>query len=186
MRFDFPALFDRPDRILFPQLEPEEQIELVLRRHGFTNLPWIVATILLILVPFFIPKLVQLLGLNLAAVPGQILSGALILWYMLVLAYVIESFLSWYFNIFIVTNLHLINVGLNSLLNKNVTQNGLADVESVSSSVTGVFGELFNFGNVVVETAAEKLEINFQSVPQPDFVADRIQDLRSELPEENE
>ncbi len=180
MGFLFPSFFDKPTGFAFAEQEQNEQIELLLRRHWVTNIGWIALAILLFTAPFLLIVLDKMLGLNIVSqVAIKIIVGMLILWYMFTLAYIIEQFLSWYFNIYIVTNQHLIDVNFHSLLSKEILEAGIENVESASSKMSGLSSSIFNFGDVVVQTAAESHQITFDAVPRPDAVADRINDLRA-------
>lgn len=175
----FPAFFDRPDRMRFEGQEEDEVIELLLRQHFITNLPWIFNTLLLVILPGVVfPARVFLTGLGADRVPSSIYIAAAVLWYLLVLAYIITHFLHWYFNIYIVTNKHLVDIDFSNLLSRDKTEVRLDDVQSAKSSLHGIFGSAFNFGDVVVETAAEKQDVAFIAVPQPDVVVERIQGLQ--------
>ncbi len=176
----FPSFFDRPEKIFFELQESDEKIELLLRRHWVTNIGWILTAIILLFLPALFPYLfIQLQGLF-PIPPVDIVMAILIFWYLLVLAYVTENFLSWYFNIYIVTNQHLIDVNFHNLLNKDIVSVQIQDVQSVKPQVKGVFGSVFNYGDLVIETAAENQRIEFSGVPRPDLVADRIQDLQED------
>lgn len=176
----FPAIFVKPPKIRFIEQEEGEDIILFLRQHGIVNIPWILMAILAIFLPAFFIQFDMTFGFNmLRNVSDQILIGGLTIYYLLVLAYIIEQFLFWYFNIYIVTNLHLVDINFFSLLSRDITEVEFRDVQSVSTSVSGIFGSLFNFGNVLVRTAAEKSPISFRRIPRPDFVADQIQDLQT-------
>lgn len=178
----FPAFFDRPENIKFGEQEADENIELLLRRHWVTNLPWIFGSLFAFAVPALVVAIDRELGFNLIPqIPPRILLGSLITWYLLILGYVFEQFLYWYFNIYIVTNKHLIDVNFHSLLYRDVNEAGLLSIETTQSKIRGIFGSLFNFGDVTVLTAAEAHNIKFELVPMPDSVADRIEDLRSSL-----
>ncbi len=174
-----PDLFDNPVNIKYSQQEADEYIELLLRQHKITNVPWIIVAILGIILPFLLPFVDALFFGFLPQIPKEILMAALILWYLLVMAYILEHFLYWYFNVYIVTNLHLVDVTMSSLLSKTTTEVFLKDVESAKTKVAGIFGSLFNFGDVIIETAAERQNIQFIAVPRPDLVAERIQDLQA-------
>jgi uncharacterized membrane protein YdbT with pleckstrin-like domain len=176
----FPSLFDKPAGIGFIEQEPNEHIELFLRQHAIVNLGWIVASI----VAFFVPVLLLQIDLRTGTnfflkIPLQFDIALAVLWYLLLIAYILENFLFWYFNIYIVTNVHLVDVDFYSLMYRKVTEIELKDIENVSSTVKGFFGPLFNFGDVIVETAGNHQDIEFLRVPRPDFVADRIEDLRA-------
>lgn len=175
----FPAFLDHPAKIKFADQEEGEHIELFLRQHWVTNVPWIFTTTLLILFPVVVNKLSQFIDLikNLQTPPEVLLSGWF-LWYMLVAAYVIGKVLGWYFNIYIVTNTHLVDINFHNLLNRDVTEVRLDDIESAKAQIKGILGSLFNFGDLTIETAAERQQICFSLVPKPDFVKERIQDLQ--------
>lgn len=176
----FPALFDRPLKIRFIEQEENERIELFLRRHFITNFGWIVISTVAFILPLAFIQLDQSLGTNIIfQLPFKILIGGLVVYYLLILAYVIESFLFWYFNIYIVTNMHLVDVTLNSLLSRSIIEIELDDIQSVSSQINGLIRSIYNFGQVIIKTGAEQEEIIFEEVPKPDLVADRIQDLRA-------
>lgn len=175
----FPAFFDHPPKISFAEQEENEVIELFLRQHAIVNIPWIVTSIIAIFIPPILIQLDSTFNLNiLAPIPTSIIAGALVVYYLIVLGYVIEQFLHWYFNIYIVTNLHIVDIDFESLLSRRITEISISDIESVAASVIGVFGSLFNFGDVNIETAAKTQAARFEKVPRPDVVADRIEDLR--------
>ncbi|MCL4366737.1 PH domain-containing protein [Patescibacteria group bacterium] len=177
----FPAFFDHPARMRFLDQDPDEHIEILVRQHWVVNVPWVVTAIIGLLIPLFIPKVIPLLALsfNLAmVVPNNVQATLLILWYLLILAYVLEAYLFWYFNIYIVTNEHLSDISFVNLLNRNTTEVLLEDVQSANTSMKGFLRSLFNFGDVRVETAAERQQIYFAAIPHPDLVANRIQELQ--------
>lgn len=180
MRFSFfPAIFQHPLKIKFDKQEEHESIELFLRQHPIVNIFWIVTTIVLLIMPAILLQLDVLLGFNFSvSIPVDLLIGGLLIYYLLILAYAFEEFLSWYFNVYIVTNLHIVDINFFSLLAKEVVEISLDDIEVISHNVDGVLGSLFNFGNVHIETAAEQKRILFAKVPRPDIVTDRVQDLQ--------
>lgn len=178
----FPAFFDKPQNITFAEQETEERIELFLRQHWVTNIPWIFLALLAVLAPVLLVVIEERFRLNLfGSVPDQALIGGLVLWDMLVVAYALEKILYWYYNIYIVTNIHIVDIDFISLLFRQITEIELKDIESVRTEIRGVTRPLFHFGSVVIETAAKEQSIVFADVPKPDIVADRIGDLRNGL-----
>lgn len=181
MHFNFfPSMFVRPERIRFEHQEQNEIIELFLRQHWIVNVGWIITSAAAVFLPLLVVQLDQLLGLKiLDKTPPSIILGAFILWYMLLAAFIFEKFLFWYFNIYIVTNLHLVDINFNSLLHHDITEVDLRDIQSTRVDAGGIGRSFFNYGTLVVKTAAEKHDINFRDVPFPSRVADVIQDLRA-------
>jgi len=175
----FPAFFDHPSKMRFAEQEADEVVELLLRQHWVVNIAWIFYSIIAGLTPFLIYSLRDLIGISfIGAAPLSLQLAVLAIWYLIILAYVIESFLHWYFNIYIVTNQHLVDVDLESLLSPKVTEAEVADIQSAAFDVKGLIRSFFNFGNVVIQTAAESQQITFANVPYPALVVDRVNDLR--------
>lgn len=180
MGFDLlPDFCDTPAHIHFADQEENEQIELFLRRHWATNIPWILASFIGLFFPALVVIVDQATSLHLIEqLPSTIFNGLMLVWFLFLAAYILENLLFWYFNVYIVTNLHLVQISLKSLFIKVVTQSRLDDVQGVRTSIKGVFASIFNFGDVLIETAARTEDILFDDVPNPDIVADRIQDLQ--------
>lgn len=178
LRF-FPAFIDRPTRITFEEQEPNEVIELFLRQHWVTNIGWILGALIAFFFPVLLIQLDAFLGLQIFLnAPTNVIFEGLILWYLLVIAFVMEKFLYWYFNIYIITSINLVDINFNSLMSRSITEVKYKDVQGVTAKVRGVFGPLFNYGDVIVDTASKNQTITFINVPKPDFVADRIGDIK--------
>lgn len=176
----FPALFEHPAKVQFAQQEADETVELLLRQHWVTQVFWVVTVLLAFFLPVVLPYLSPLLALSqLPPIPLDVAAALLVIWYMLVIAYGLEKFLHWYFNIYIVTDKHLVDINLHNLMNRDVVEVQVEDVQSSSYKMLGVLSSLFNFGDVVIETAAQRQNIQFHQVPRPAFVADKISDLRA-------
>jgi hypothetical protein len=177
------SFFEYPSHLRFRDQEEGEQIEMFLRQHPITNVPWIVMALLLIFVfPGVFSYLLSQLGISTFSLPRELSITLWVIWLLLVSAYVIERFLHWYFNVYFITNRHLIDINFYSLLNSQTTEVEIRDVESTQVSVKGVIPPLFNYGNVIVQTAAESQQITFKKVPLPYKVADKISDLAGGIP----
>lgn len=172
----FPAYVENPTDCRFEGQDPQEKILLLLRAHPILNLKWIIPAILIFLTPFFIPRLLLFLNINLLAIPGSFQAVFLIINYLLALIIVFEGFLHWYFNVYIVTDKNIIDVDFHSILFKNIDVAPLRNVEDVSSSMGGILSSIFHYGDVFIQTAGTSRNIDFNSVPKPHQVADFILD----------
>lgn len=175
----FPSLIEKPENIKFENQENDEKIELFLRAHWIDNTSWIFIALILTILPLILVQIDFSLNLNiLSRIPLSLIFGGLIIYFMLIIAYIIENFLFWYFNADIVTNKHIVDINFYSLLSREINEVGLEDVEIVSRKSAGILDSLFNFGDVIIETAAEQKNIRMDDISNPDFVVDKIQDLR--------
>ncbi len=177
-----PAFFDKPQAMSFLEQNPNEEIELLLRKHPITNLPWIIISFIGLFLPILVLAADQSFNINfIATLPESLIVQFIVMYDLLVLAYAIESFLYWYFNIYIVTNQHLVEIDFNSLLNRDITEAQYDEIQTVTAQIQGAIREFFNFGTVQIETAAKDMPVEFTDVPQPDLVADRIRDIQQQV-----
>jgi len=171
-------------RILPPDIRVEiqdrnEKILLLLRRHPVTNLPWILGTIVMILAPLlfaFFPPF--------QALPGRFQFMTTLLWYMLTTGMMLEGFLSWYFNVYIVTDERVIDVDFLSLIYKNISAAKIEQIEDITFQMGGALPSMLDYGNVFIQTAAEKTEFEFEKVPHPQKVAKFLNEMMLEEEQE--
>lgn len=161
-----------PENINFETQENDEKIILLLRMHPITNLKWILISLLMILVP----SIVGILGLF-DSFPLGFSVVMTLGWYLITSAYMLESFLTWYFNVYFVTDRRIIDVDFHNLIYKQVSDAQLNKIQDLTYNMGGVVRTFFNYGNVFIQTAGEVNEFEFLAVPYPDKVAKVIQDL---------
>jgi len=175
------AFVKRPKGINFETQGRKEKIVLLLRRHWVTNLPWFLLAILMLFAPIFHHVF---FFLDFLPVRFQILS--LIGWYLLVTAFVFQKFLSWFFNVNIVTDERIIDIDFPTLLYHHMGEAEISQIQDVSIKVGGFVQSLLNYGDVLVQTAGTKPEICFESVPQPTRVVEMINYLINKKEEKSE
>lgn len=167
-----------PLGISFVEQAPDEKILLFLRRHFITNFLWILISLVLLLVPvlFFIFRSeLQLLGpINL---PLQFILIIIIFYYLAVFAYAFVNFLSWFYNVFIVTQKRIVDIDYSNIVIHNVAFTKLSHVQDVNYDQIGFIRSLFNYGDVFVQTAGNEPNFDAHSVPQPRKAAQIIADL---------
>src|SRR4030043_1832859 len=149
-RHPFSAFLVQPKYFTFEERDDEEEIILVARRHWVTNLTWVLITLAMTIAPIIFHS-VPLLEFF----PPSYQFIALIFWYLITFMYSFEQFLSWYFNVCIITDERVIDIDFNNLLVKKFADAKISMIQDVSSHVIGVSQTLFNYGTVDVQTAAE-------------------------------
>ncbi len=172
----FSAFMPQPPGVEFESQHEHEKILLVLRQHIAVNVVWIFMTIVLILAPFLLFPMIPLQ----VVLPGNFLFFLMIAWYLFVTAYVIESFLGWYFNIYVITDERIIDIDFYSLIYKSVSEAKIDKIEDVTATTAGFFGAFFHYGNITIQTAAEKREFEFCKVPHPSKVTKFLNELMLE------
>lgn len=170
-----------PDDMEFETQNPSERVYIMLRRHIFTNFGWIISTFFSSLAPiaFFIVlayfkiDFIERFDLK----PGYIF-GAVVLWYLFVFTRSFMKFLDWYFNMYVITNERIIDFDFDPFAYHKISEAGLENIEDATQETIGFLPMLFNYGDVYIQTAAERREFDFHSVPNPSWLRDKIMDLR--------
>lgn len=169
----FSAFLINPKVFSFEEKDVDESILLVLRPHWFTNVSWILTTIVLLIIPIFL----------FPALSGFAPSYRFITvlsYFLVTFVFAFEKFLSWYFNVFIITDERVVDIDFNNLLVKKFSEAKISMIQDVTSKVIGLLPTMFNFGSVFIQTAAEVPEITFENVPNPEKVIKVLQQLRQE------
>lgn len=166
------AFAPKPINTAFDSQQEEEHVVLLLRKHPITQLRWIFIAFLLILVPNLFPFLPVY---TLAPPLYQLAVQAL--WFLLVTGFVIESFLGWFFNVYIITDERVVDVDFLSLIYKNVSSAKIDNIEDVTATTGGALRSVFNFGTVTIQTAAAQREFEFTDVPQPAKVTKLVNEM---------
>jgi len=162
----FPKVFN------FIERNDDETILIALRPHWVTNAPWLLTGIILFICPPFfryIP-LIDILSLNYLFILS-------FFWYLISAAFCFEKFLSWYFDVYIITNRRVIDIDFYNLLTKKFSETELSKIQDVTSEVSGIGQSVFNYGNVLIQTASEIDEITFSKIPRPDKVVKILQGM---------
>ena len=173
------AAFAVQPAVTFETQEKEEQVLLLLRRHFLTNFKWLAVWVLILLGPIFLARLPFF-----EVVPVRFAFITTIAWYLLAVGYFLEQFLSWYFNVYIVTDERIIDVDFYSLIYKEIASTKIDQIQDVTYQVGGAIRNLFNFGTLSIQTAGEKREFEFEDVPQPQKVTQFINELIMEEEQE--
>lgn len=161
-----------PSNISFETQEDEEKIILLLRRHWITNLSWAVTAIAMM----FAPLILQVVPL-LDFLPPRFKFIIIVMWYLVILAFVFEKFLVWFFNVYIITDERIIDVDFISLVYRRITDAQIEKIQDITYKTGGFMRSIFDYGDIYIQTAGQKLEIEFESVPKPDKVVKVLNQL---------
>ena len=174
----FNALLQKPKNVTFESQEKGEKVYFILRRHPITNIGWLFFSLVLIVIPLaylaFAHNLEDTFIIRLNPNYEFIL---IIMWYSLTMLYTFESFLMWYFSTYIITDKRVIDVDFTGLWGKRVSEAPLDNVEDATYQTRSFLNILFDYGDIFMQTAAEKTEFEFDSVPKPGMVHDTLTDL---------
>ena len=161
--------------------QEDEEIVLLLRRHPVTNIKWLLIALGMII----LPELLTAIGMF-AAAPARFLLVGRLGWYLVIIGYMMEKFLDWYYSVFIVTNERLVDIDFMNLLTRQISYANLNHIEEPSMISGGLFRSMFRFGDVTIATAADEPGLEASAVPYPDRVINIISELSEELEKRRE
>ena len=162
----YSSLGINPDNVKFENQKADEEIILLVRRDLITNVPWIVASLILI----FIPPLISLFSNLLTPffqISPQTQLIAIMFYYLIIVGFILVEFTIWYFNVGLVTNERIIDLDVSGILFKHVSETKLNLIEDVSYSQIGAIRSVFNYGDVLMQTAATYANFEFDRAPEP-------------------
>lgn len=170
----FTSYNEMPEDITFENQQKGEKILVFIRRSFWTNVNWLFLSILLCIAPFvlvrFFPGIFNLL-------PVRFLIVGLLFYFLLVATHFFVNFITWYFNINLVTNLRIVDVDFEDLVYKNVAETKLSLVQDVSYTQTGVIRTVTNYGDVLIQTAGTLDNFDLKAIPEPERVVNIVEDL---------
>lgn len=162
----------------FPNKRENEVVLMFLRRH------WIVLAKLMVMsvAMCFMPVIIYFAILNYTTMwDSASFNGIFILlasaFYLFVLLFTFSNFIDYYLDVWIVTDMRVVNIEQRGLFARTISENDLAKVQDVTSDVKGLVATFLKYGDVFIQTAAEKERFVFKQVPNPDEIARKISNL---------
>lgn len=182
------ALQVYPEHVSFNSQDPGESIYILMRSHIAVNIGWVVRFFLGIIAPPLVVLLMMFFNSILVSrgiepieisdlLPVSNWLMILLFYYSLAVSYALANFLDWYFDVYLVTNLRILHVDFRVFTGKFVAEAALVNIEDVSTHIIGFLPSFFDYGDVLVQTAAEKAKFNLIALPSPSWFRDVITDL---------
>lgn len=168
---------------LFPSQAEDEKIHIVVRQH------WVVLLKKFLIWFIFAAGLVLFRQFGQTYLPGLFegdlgkVTKLFMQVYTLFLA--LSLFLIWliyYLNVQIITDRRIVDVDQVGLFFHEVSELHIENIEDVTSDVSGILGNIFNYGMVYVQTAGSRERFEFDQVPNPGQINKLLLDLYEKLP----
>lgn len=157
----------------------DEEVLSVIHRHWLNILASFVPVIAMSFLLFFgssympelFPSLRQGEGLKLFSLGKNVF--AMIIWALTFLIWI-----DYYFDVWIITTKRIVDIEQKGLFSRKVSEAKYDKIQDVSTEVSGILQTFLNYGNVMIQTAAEKEKFAFTQVPNPYGIKDTIMKLQ--------
>lgn len=165
-----------PDKVSFNGQDRDECVVLLVRR-SLASYFWKYLLIFFFLIaPAFLAAVISSVGLTGGSAFAIIAGGTIILW-LIAITIGVDTFLKWFFSVDLITDERIIDIDFNNILYHKVSEAQLEQIQDVTHDVAGLFGSLFDYGNVYIQTASARPRIIFEKVPRARDIQDTLQDL---------
>lgn len=150
-------------------LKAGEEVVSVVRHDVLTLWLRILAAFLLIVLPFFLIFPLFKMGYW----------GVVIFLFLIALglAYGLRVFVVWYYNAFIITNQRIIDIDQRGFFERIVSEAPYEKIQDASYRVRGIFGTVFHYGDVRIQTAGATVELEIHNISCPETIQQLIVDL---------
>lgn len=157
----------------------DESIFIFARPYILAFLPWLTLGISLVLGGLFFAIFIPTAFPELLSRPSDYNIFVIMVsaYFLLIIPFFTVGFIDYYYDLLIVTDRRMLDIDQNSLFSRSVSELALEQVEDVSSPTTGILQTLFDYGDVVVQTAGAKEKFTFKGVARPRQITNIILDL---------
>lgn len=166
-------------KFFLPHKKQGEKLILLIRRHPFVLLKilfiWVLVAITPVAIFFILSDYISLLLKNEVAYALGILF--LSIFYLYIWLFSLNAFVDYYLDVWIVTNERIISSEQKQLFSRVISEHDLSKIQDVTAEIHGLLPTFLNFGEVHIQTAAEKQRFIFKQVPSPQDIKRKITEL---------
>ncbi len=162
-------------------LNPNEEIIIETRQHWIFIFFGLVKFGLLLLLPFVVYAFLSNQQPGFLSEYFKLIWGGLWLYFFGISVFLTKFWIDYYLNVWVVTNQRVFDVELKGLFNFEVAVFTLGNIQDVTISIQGPLATLFNYGNVLVQTAGENMTFTFRQIAAPQRIQEQVVELSRQI-----
>lgn len=162
-----------------PNKLPGETVQLFLRRHWIDLLRIIVFSGFMVFIPIAVLIVLASSGSGILtnAFWGPVISLSAAAYLLIIFVITITEFTDYWLDVWIVTSERIINSEQEGLFNRTVSELHLDQIQDITSETKGLAETFLTYGDVYVQTSAEKVWFHFKDIDNPEEVKQQIASL---------
>lgn len=154
--------------VTFPGQYADEQILIVKRRHYIILLGFFLMVALLIFVPvavyLFVPLALDIPDPAIYRNLFLFISG---LYYLFLTYMAFYAIIDYYLDVWIITNQRIVSIEQRGLFHRIVIEVRYSQIQDITSVVSGLIPTYFQFGDIRIQTAAERERMILKQITHP-------------------
>lgn len=170
---------------LFPSQTKEERVFLLIRKHWFVYVVFGLVFLLMVIPLIAVIIYWSLNYLTISTLTGNIIIAGISAYLLSMLGVQLYGFVDYYLDVDIVTDRRIIDIDQNGLFKRKISELHLHQVQDVEAKVEGIAGTLLHFGDIFIQTAGERENFIFRSIPHPYTIAKQIVNLNEQQFQQN-
>ena len=160
-------------------LQEGEHIEIKARKHWYSLFRNSVGLLILLLLPFvfwslFSEQIEFTLDKLSIAVNPLFLEFLITMWFLFIWVRFFVAWTHYFLDVWIVTDRRIIDIDQKSLFVREVSTLRIEKIQDVTMEIKGIVATVLDFGDITVQTAAEKREFLMKDIARPGHVKSRI------------
>lgn len=162
-----------------PHRRHDEEVLVTVRRDVIVMVYRVIKYALLSLLPIAMYLFIKYFyaGLLTDAIIRPILALAGLTYYMFIWVFFYREFLDYYLDVWMVTNHRILSIELQGFFNRVISEHKLFRIQDVTTEQKGFLANIFNYGEVYIQTAGTQQRFIFEQVPDPNKVSRQIVQL---------
>lgn len=164
------AAAPKKDGALHFPLQENERVLKICRRHWFYLWPRTVFYVLAALVPIIAVGVAIAKWFDYSGMTAKVFWIAALVY---LLYWLVRIFLNWYRysnDIWVITNQRIVDSTKTTPITLKISTADLINVQDMTVERDGLFRTMFNYGDVICQTAAEQQEFRMTGIPRPQEV----------------
>ncbi len=162
------------DQSLFKHiaLRPDERVIRVVRKDPLVFLgPFAFGALFIIALFFFFYPLIRLRTVGMVIFLIALVFGV---------ALIVRAVMLYSLNALVITNERIVDVDQQGFFRRTVSEIEYDKIEDMTIQIRGMFGTLFHYGTLVLQTGAPTVTIELSGIKYPERVQELIRELREE------
>lgn len=163
-----------PKKLHFYSKDPGEEVVLLVRVHPIAYIPGILLVLLFLLLPFLFMIISSTFD---TSISPTLFLGLFVVGVGVALNIFVTTILRWYYSVVIITDRRIVVVKLQSAFYHSYSEAQLEKIEDVTHSTAGLIGNVFDVGNLDIDTAGHEIDFRLKLIPRPRELHDVLNDL---------